>query len=86
MGELVAIPDLRSVPPEPDAEIVRALEDLLEKARRGEVHSIGITSEGRDGYEIVWRGSRFKILGALAYLSHRIACYIESEESDGGAA
>jgi len=80
MGELVAIPDLRLVPKEPDEEIVVALRALLERAERGEVRGLAVAADLPDNVYVFHRGaSRFTLLGALAYLQHRVADYIQSD-------
>jgi len=82
MGDVVAIPDLKILPREPDERIVEALRELLEMAERGEVRGLAFVADLPDAVHVYHHGvSRFTLLGSLTYLSNRVSSFIER---DGG--
>lgn len=62
-------------PVEPDEEVVALLEDMLARAKSGELRTAAIAGATNDGCVIsgfVVKDSLFTTIGALAYLSRRV--------------
>jgi predicted NBD/HSP70 family sugar kinase len=61
-------------PGEPDVEIVEKLEELLERAKRGEIEGVGIAIVMPGDVQATWwRGRKWSdIAAAVGCLSHRI--------------
>jgi len=73
---------------EPQPELVHCLEDLLERARSGEIQSLVATGFCANGYRLsLWAGAAHEnvheMLGAIAWLQHeyvaRVTEKIEEE-------
>ena len=62
-------------PVEPDEEVVALLEDMLARAKSGELRTAAIASATSDGHILtgyVVKDSLFTTMGALAHLSRRV--------------
>lgn len=68
--------------PEPDGAVVHQLEQMLERARSGEVRQVCIAGRmtgGEIATVIAGENMAFTMLGGLRYLEHRLVGTIEDE-------
>lgn len=62
-------------PDEPDAEVVSLLEDMLARAKSGELRTCAMTGATSDGCALIGyvvKDALFTTMGALAYLNRRV--------------
>lgn len=75
---------------QPDGDIVRLLEDLLKRARDGEVQSIVVIAGGPDGHPEcamrLDRGHAVAVIGALCVATRKVDAAIASVIDDADEA
>ncbi len=82
MGDIASIHGYRAPMREPNERCIKALEDVLERAKSGEIVGVGIVCLYHDNfgsYHIAGTVGGYSMLGAATVLANKLAAIVEGE-------